>query len=151
MKLFNFRRHIKALLDDGVSIAKIREMYPERPLSTINKIIREIKGPIEIAYGEKPDVPQSLVDEYNNGESANVLARKYGLTTHIVIEHLRERGIAIRRGFKQPIKIDNQKAIELYNEGLTLADIGKNFGVSDKVISRVLKANGIKVMRRLKK
>lgn len=95
----------------------------------------------------KPDQIDELVERYKAGETAEVLAAKFGINRDTVFQHLKRRG-APRRQRRLNRQADIDKAVSLYEAGLTLAAIGREFRVDPKAVRRTLLKNGLILRKR---
>ena len=88
-----------------------------------------------------------IILAYQNGKSANELAREYGCNRHTICEHLKKHGIEISRS---KIKQEEQlkEIVTLYERGHTAAEVAKLTGLSAATIQRHLNEQGIKLRGR---
>ena len=84
---------------------------------------------------------ERVVERYQAGESANLLAAELGVHRTTIVGHLKRRGVSTR--YKIIAEADLAEAVRLYEEGWSLARVGEQFGVSAHTVLSAFRAAGI--------
>jgi transposase-like protein len=82
-----------------------------------------------------------LVERYEAGESANDLARRFGVHRTTVTQQLKRAGVQTR--CRSLSKRDVAKAVKLYRDGKSLAQVGDHLGVHANTIRKALLEAGV--------
>jgi hypothetical protein len=82
-----------------------------------------------------------IVERYEAGESANSLAREFGVHTSTLVAQLRRAGFDARHRVVDRLDVD--EAARLYASGLSLARVGAAIGVSAGTVLNAFRAGGI--------
>ena len=88
-----------------------------------------------------------IVLAYQEGKSANVLAREYGCNRKAICDHLKKNGVTVSRS-KIRSEEAAQQIIALYEANHLIAEIAGRYDVSESSINRLLHANGVRVRSR---
>lgn len=83
-----------------------------------------------------------IINEYNNGESANELAKRYPICAATVLNYLKRNNITPRNEIKLT-KQDINKIIELYQGGLSSSMIAQNLNITSTTVLKWLIKNNI--------
>jgi DNA-directed RNA polymerase specialized sigma24 family protein len=75
-----------------------------------------------------------VLQRYQSGESANALARAFGVHRRTIMEHLSAGQVETR----YRADVDVTEARQLYERGWSLARVGEHFGVAAGTIRRAL-------------
>jgi hypothetical protein len=133
-------------IGSGVRVAKelgVNDRTVYRVLENHGVAVQEEKGKRRLFSGEKLD---ELVANYEAGESATGLAKKYDCAAWTVLAALEKAGIDIRRLARMPNdEIDEAK--QLYESGLTFKQVGEKLGRADASIIRVLTRHYPEIIR----
>jgi DNA invertase Pin-like site-specific DNA recombinase len=80
-----------------------------------------------------------LVRRYAAGESANALAREFGIHRRTAARIIRAAGADVR----YRVEIDAETARELYESGYSLVRVGERLGASPGTVLKVLRRAGV--------
>lgn len=90
-----------------------------------------------------------LVQRYQAGETADLLAAAFQIHRTTVTGHLKRNGIQRRGGGRRVLAADDvQVAAELYEAGQSLARIGRQFDVHHTTVATELRQAGVKIRPR---
>ena len=84
---------------------------------------------------------------YQEGISANALAREYGCDRHAIYNHLKKHGIKVSRN-RIRTEESVRQIIMLYESSIFIADIADQYDVSESTINRLLRENGVRIRSR---
>ena len=119
--------------------------------ATFNQPQRRVKRP-QVASRQvqnriSPTESDELVAAFQAGETASVLAERYGINEATVFGHLRRQ--EVRRGKRFRFSEDDViRATKLYASGDTLNDVAIKFGVCATTVRMALVRNGVQLRRR---
>ena len=119
--------------------------------AAFNQPRRRVKRPRvasrQVQHRISPTESDELVAAFQAGETASVLAERYGINEATVFGHLRRRGVRRGKRFRLS-EADVIRATELYASGDTLNAVAINLGVCATTVRMALLRNGVRLRRR---
>ncbi len=91
----------------------------------------------------KPYEVDELVAKYEYGMSARQLAEETKIHRTTVMDHLRRRGVMIRRNIRKLNEEQVARLVELYESGSSLVELGYELGVNAETDRRMLIQRGV--------
>lgn len=82
-------------------------------------------------------VREEIVSAYAQGESAYVLASRYGVGRNSVLALANEAGVP--RKLRRMSASETDEAVRLYNTGLSFVSVGKQIGFGPTAVANALK------------
>jgi predicted DNA-binding protein YlxM (UPF0122 family) len=141
-KYLDDRRNMEELAEEyGVSASKIKNLLKENGIRLRNRS--------EIQLDGKTLPVKRIAMEYNYGQSALSLGKKYGVSNVTIQDILKKEGVNIRsisearlKGKVLPIDEIKKRYLE---DRLDSKQLGSEYGVSDVHIRNFLRNNGVKL------